>query len=96
MPFAKYYSYTSLHSYIDPHIKCETLNTISRFNWFLDVQEVLNYVMKVVKQSCEQSKHVYILIDVYYKSWNLILNISEAFNLVHFSPYECHVARLMT
>jgi hypothetical protein len=53
--------------------------------------------MKVIKQSCGQSKHVYILIDVYYKSWNWRLHILEIFNLehLHFSPYEIHVARLM-
>ncbi len=48
--------------------------------------------MKIVKQSCElceQSKDVYVLNDVFYKSWNSKLHILEVFNLVHFSPFLC-------
>jgi hypothetical protein len=40
------------------------------FNWYLDVQEIFKYVVSVFKQLCEQSKHVYILIDVCYEYWN--------------------------
>jgi len=51
--------------------------------------------MNVFKQLCEQFKQVYILIDVYYEYWNWGLHILEVFNLLHFSPCETHVARLM-
>jgi hypothetical protein len=68
------------------------------FTWFYDVQEVFNYVVRVVKQiSYEQSKQVNILTNVYSKVWNWKLHILEVkFNLVQFSPWECQVVKLMT
>jgi len=65
-------------------------------NWYLDVQEIFKYVVNVFKQLCEQSKYVYILTNVCYEYWNYKLHILELFNLLHFSPYETHVVRLMS
>jgi hypothetical protein len=35
----------------------------------LDVQRIFKYVVIIVKQSCGQSKQVYILTDVYFNNW---------------------------
>jgi hypothetical protein len=69
MPSSKYYSYTSLHCYINPHFNNEHSKHFPNFNWYLDVQEIFKYVMSVIKQSCGQFKHVYILTNLYFKNW---------------------------
>jgi hypothetical protein len=67
MPSSNYYSYISLHSYINPHIKYETLKTFSKLQLIFGLQEIFKYVVNVFKQSCEQFKLVYISIDMYYE-----------------------------
>jgi hypothetical protein len=41
----------------------------SNLNWYLDVQGIFKSIMSVVKQSCGQSKQVYILTNVYFDNW---------------------------
>ncbi len=95
MPFGNYYFYNSLHSYIDLHIKYETLKTFSKLQLIFGCPRDFKYAMNVLKQSYEQPKHVYILNNVYYKYYNCKLHILEVFNLLHFSPCETHMVRLM-
>jgi hypothetical protein len=39
------------------------------FSWYLDLKFIFKYLVSVFKQSCGQSKHVYILTNVYPKNW---------------------------
>jgi hypothetical protein len=68
MPSSIYYSYISLHSYIDLHFKCETLKTFSKLQLIFGCKIDL-WICNVFKQSYGQFKHVYILTYVYLKNW---------------------------
>jgi hypothetical protein len=70
MPSGNYYSYTSsfLHR---PSYQVWNIQNI--FQALIDIwryKNIFKYVVRVIKQSCEQYKHVYIFINVYYKHWN--------------------------